>query len=63
MMRGKTPESIRWRSVVALGLVALLTGTIGVAERAGADDGAPSGRHVVAWNNTGSSCDSCKPTS
>ncbi|MET8288085.1 hypothetical protein ACIA7S_01475 [Streptomyces sp. NPDC051643] len=63
MIRGKTPQPIRWRSAVTLGLVAVLTGMIGVAGRAGAHDGAPSGRHVVAWNNTGSSCEICKPTS
>ncbi|MEU9341266.1 hypothetical protein AB0D74_08600 [Streptomyces sp. NPDC048278] len=63
MMRGKTLVPSR-RIAVALGLLVLLAGTAGVAERAGSHDGARSDRQaVVSWNNTGSSCSSCTATS
>ncbi|MFE2531349.1 hypothetical protein [Streptomyces sp. NPDC059371] len=62
-MRGKTRKLIQWRTVAALAFVALLTGTIGVAEGAGADAGVRSASSVATWNNTGSNCTVCTPIS
>ncbi|MER6469726.1 hypothetical protein [Streptomyces collinus] len=59
MLRTKTQKPARRRYAVALGLVALLTGMIGVAAGTGATAGARTGNHVVAWNSTGSSCETC----